>query len=104
MFFTGDTLYPDQLAEEIQRILVQFSDIGDEQVERMKRKKIGSFLRSLNSLEYIANQFTRYAFDQMSLFDVVEALQSLTSDDIKAVARECFVPEQFTVCQVVPKR
>lgn len=100
----GDTLYPDQLAEEIQRILVQFSDIGDEQVERMKRKKIGSFLRSLNSLEYIANQFTRYAFDQMSLFDVVEALQSLTSDDIKAVARECFVPEQFTVCQVVPKR
>ncbi|CUA80371.1 EF-P 5-aminopentanol modification-associated protein YfmH [Anoxybacillus suryakundensis] len=100
----GDTSQPDQLAEEIQRILVQFSDIEDEQVERMKRKKIGSFLRSLNSLEYIANQFTRYAFDEMSLFDVVRTLQSLTSDDIKAVARECFMHEQFTVCQVVPKR
>ncbi|MBB5356096.1 putative Zn-dependent peptidase [Anoxybacillus mongoliensis] len=100
----GDTSQPDELAKEIERILVQFSDIDDEQVERMKRKKIGSFLRSLNSLEYIANQFTRYAFDEMSLFDVVRTLQSLTSDDIKAVARECFMREQLTVCQVVPKR
>ncbi|MGJ7036110.1 EF-P 5-aminopentanol modification-associated protein YfmH [Anoxybacillus eryuanensis] len=100
----GDTSQPDELAKEIERILVQFSDIDDEKVERMKRKKIGSFLRSLNSLEYIANQFTRYAFDEMSLFDVVRTLQSLTSDDIKAVARECFMREQLTVCQVVPKR
>ncbi|KHF29589.1 Peptidase M16 inactive domain protein [Anoxybacillus sp. BCO1] len=100
----GDTSQPDQLAAEIQRILLEFDDIDDEQVERMKRKKIGTFLRSLNSLEYIANQFTRYAFDHMSLFDVVETLQSLTSDDLKTVARECFVREQFTVCQVVPKR
>ncbi|MGG6431877.1 EF-P 5-aminopentanol modification-associated protein YfmH [Anoxybacillus sp. D401a] len=100
----GDTSQPDQLATEIQRLLLEFDDIDDEQVERMKRKKIGTFLRSLNSLEYIANQFTRYAFDHMSLFDVVETLQSLTSDDLKTVARECFVREQFTVCQVVPKR
>ncbi|EMT45354.1 MULTISPECIES: EF-P 5-aminopentanol modification-associated protein YfmH [Anoxybacillus] len=100
----GDTLHPDRLAEEIQRILLQFDDIDDEQVERLKRKKIGTFLRSLNSLEYIANQFTRYAFDHMSLFDVVATLQSLTSNDLKVVARECFVQEQFTVCQVVPKK
>ncbi|MGG3938639.1 EF-P 5-aminopentanol modification-associated protein YfmH [Anoxybacillus kestanbolensis] len=100
----GDTSQPDKLAEEIQRILLQFDVIDDKQVERMKRKKIGTFLRSLNSLEYIANQFTRYAFHHMSLFDVVKTLQSLTCEDLNTVARECFVREQFAVCQVVPKR
>ncbi|MGG3842036.1 EF-P 5-aminopentanol modification-associated protein YfmH [Anoxybacillus kestanbolensis] len=100
----GDTSQPDKLAEEIQRILLQFDVIDDKQVERMKRKKIGTFLRSLNSLEYIANQFTRYAFHHMGLFDVVKTLQSLTCEDLNTVARECFVREQFAVCQVVPKR
>ncbi len=56
-------------------------------LERVKKKKIGGFLRSLNSPEYIANQFTRYAFNESSLFDALTVLESLTVQDLQEVAK-----------------
>ena len=52
-------------------------NFNEEQLERAKRKKIGAFLRTINSPEYIANQFTRYAFNDMNLFDVVPTLEKI---------------------------
>ncbi|MCZ0755395.1 EF-P 5-aminopentanol modification-associated protein YfmH [Anoxybacillus sp. J5B_2022] len=101
----GDTSNPDQLSEELKHIMLSFqeSKLTVEELERVKKKKIGSFLRALNSPEYIANQFTRYAFHETSLFDVVPVLESLTVADIAQVANECFHESQLAVCQVVPK-
>ena len=48
----------------------------EEAIERIKRKKIGFFLRALNSIEFIANQFTRYKFNDMNLFDAVPVLKN----------------------------
>ena len=61
------------------------------------------FLRAVNSPEYIANQFTRYAFNEMNLFDVVPTLERITLDEIKDCAAEFISEDRFTVCQVVPK-
>lgn len=101
----GDTSDPERLAEEMKQIILSFDDsvLTNEDLERVKKKKIGAFLRSLNSPEYIANQFTRYSFHEMSLFDVVPMLESITADDIAEVANECFNERQLAVCQVVPK-
>ena len=103
----GDTNEPDQLAETLKKMLVSAkqSDIFTlEGLERTKKKKIGTFLRAINSPEYIANQFTRYAFNEMNLFDVVPTLESITVDDVKAVIADFIEEERFTVCQVVPKQ
>ena len=45
-----------------------------------ERRKSGlvAFYGPLNSPEYIANQFTRYAFNEMDLFEVVPVLEELT--------------------------
>ena len=103
----GDTNEPDRLAETLEKMLLTAKK-GDiftsESLERTKRKKIGAFLRAINSPEYIANQFTRYAFNEMNLFDVVPTLESITVDDVKAVATDFIAEERFTVCQVVPKK
>jgi predicted Zn-dependent peptidase len=101
----GDTAEPERLADELKAIMLNSlqQSLNEQGLERVKKKKIGAFLRSLNSPEYIANQFTRYAFNQMSLFDVVPTLESLALEDIKRAAEECFNESQFTVCQVVPK-
>ncbi len=64
------------------------------------KKKIGSFLRSLNSPEYIANQFTRYQFNEMNLFEIVPTLEALSLEELKAALEEHFQFERFTVCQV----
>lgn len=100
----SDTNDPDTFAERIQSILLEAKDsLSKEALERAKKKRIGGFLRAINSQEYIANQFTRYAFNEMNFFDVVSVLEALTFSDIQNVAREFMKAERMTVCQVVPK-
>ncbi|MFE8695116.1 EF-P 5-aminopentanol modification-associated protein YfmH [Cytobacillus sp. FJAT-53684] len=101
----GDTSNPDLLAQKLQAILMEAKGtITTESLERTKKKKIGAFLRAVNSPEYIANQFTRYAFNEMNLFDVVPTLESITLADIEKAANELIAEDRFTVCQVVPKK
>ncbi len=103
----GDTSDPDKLAESLRAVLLKVKEKGiitKESLERTKKKKIGGFLRAINSPEYIANQFTRYAFNEMNLFDVVSTLESITLEDIEKVGSEFISEERLTVCQVVPKK
>ncbi|GLB59280.1 EF-P 5-aminopentanol modification-associated protein YfmH [Cytobacillus sp. NCCP-133] len=103
----GDTNDPERLAEVLQKMLLDAKAkgaISQETLERTKKKKIGAFLRAVNSPEYIANQFTRYAFNEMDLFDVVPTLESITLNDVKNAAVDLISEDRFTVCQVVPKK
>jgi predicted Zn-dependent peptidase len=103
----GDTGEPDKLADKLEKMLLDAKNentFSEEQLDRAKKKKIGTFLRAVNSPEYIANQFTRYAFNDMNLFDVVPTLEMITLKDVLRVASEVLSKERFSVCQVVPKR
>ncbi|WP_400247324.1 M16 family metallopeptidase [Niallia sp. JL1B1071] len=101
----GDTSDPDRLEAAIKEILMKAktSDFASETLERTKKKKIGAFLRAINSPEYIANQFTRYAFNEMNLFDVVPTVEEITVEDIKNAATKLLEKDRITTCQVVPK-
>ncbi|CRK80456.1 EF-P 5-aminopentanol modification-associated protein YfmH [Neobacillus massiliamazoniensis] len=103
----GDTRDADKLADTLKKMLFEAKNgnsISEEKLEGAKRKKIGAFLRAINSPEYIANQFTRYAFNEMNLFDVVPTLEGITLKDVQALAAEVISEERFSVCQVVPKK
>ncbi|MFC5463700.1 EF-P 5-aminopentanol modification-associated protein YfmH [Lederbergia graminis] len=103
----SDSAQPDVFAEKIQSILLEAIDgkhLTEEALERTRKKKIGNFLRAINSQEYIANQFTRYSFNEMNFFDVVPVLEELTFADILEVANKFIDESQMTVCQVVPKK
>ncbi|MCT2343957.1 insulinase family protein [Niallia taxi] len=101
----GDTGKPDELADRIQKILLEAKSttIQEDTLERTKKKRIGAFLRAVNSPEYIANQFTRYSFNGMNLFDVVGTMEQITVEDIQAAAQRFIDENRMTVCQVVPK-
>ncbi|PLT34148.1 EF-P 5-aminopentanol modification-associated protein YfmH [Bacillus sp. V5-8f] len=102
----GDSAKPEELTDRLKTMLEKAKSgqgITYETVARTIKKKIGSFLRSLNSPEYIANQFTRYAFNEMDLFDVVPALEKITSQDVREAAVHLIDDERITVCQVLPK-
>ena len=100
----GDTGKPDELADRIQKILLEAKSttIQEDTLERTKKKRIGAFLRAVNSPEYIANQFTRYSFNGMNLFDVVGTMEQITVEDIQAAAQRFIDENRMTVCQVVP--
>ncbi len=102
----GDTRDPDLLAQKITDYLLEAKSgvfITEDMISRTKKKKIGSFLQSLNSMEYIANNFTRYSFHNASLFDIVPVLEGITLEDVRKAAGDLFDEERITVCQVVPK-
>ncbi|MDM5327913.1 pitrilysin family protein [Neobacillus sp. CF12] len=103
----GDTENPEKLTDQLKDMLFQAKNgttFTEEQLDRAKKKKIGGFLRAVNSPEYIANQFTRYAFNDMNLFDVVPTLEKITLNDVKTMASEVISEERFSVCQVIPKK
>ncbi len=102
---SSDSNEPDQLAKRIKEQLAIAATgelFTEKAVNRIKRKKIGFFLRALNSLEFIANQFTRYCFNDMDLFEVVPTLESLTVDDVKEAFQAILGEEQQTVFKIVP--
>lgn len=101
----SDSEQPDQLVSAIKEKLAQAEQANlftTEDVERIKRKKIGFFLRALNSIEFIANQFTRYKFNDMNLFDVVPALEKLTVEDITEAFKTVQGVNQQTVFTILP--
>ncbi|WP_042472052.1 EF-P 5-aminopentanol modification-associated protein YfmH [Bacillus ndiopicus] len=85
------------LAEAEKQVLFTTTD-----VERIKRKRIGFFLRALNSVEFIANQFTRYKFNDMNLFDAVPMLETITVEDIVEAFKTIQGEEQQTVFKILP--
>ncbi|MFS8650841.1 MAG: pitrilysin family protein [Caldibacillus sp.] len=105
--FGGDTRKPDELAEAIIEILLQAKNgetLLPEHLERMKKKKIGYFLRAFNSPEFIANQFTRYAFNDMDLFQVVPMLEKITFNDVKDLAESFIDESRISICQILPQK
>jgi predicted Zn-dependent peptidase len=102
----GDTRDPDELEKQLFTMIEEFKQqpFDVEAIKRAKKKKIGSFLQALNAPEFIANQFTRYQFNGMNLFDVVPVLENLSTDTFKEVLEEHFDQACFTVCQVKPRK
>ncbi|MCM3356868.1 pitrilysin family protein [Psychrobacillus sp. MER TA 171] len=103
----SDTGNPEELGQKIKETITKFATnwtLEEEDMKRITRKKIGHFLRSLNSIEYIANQFTRYKFNDMNLFDVVPALENLGVEQVKK-AFEAFKDENtHTVFKIIPSK
>lgn len=101
----SDTDNPEELEQAIKRTIKKAAEMwpfGMDELNRARRKRIGQFLRSLNSLEFMANQFTRYAFNEMDLFDVVPTLEQLTVEDLQNAFKSISGEQQQTVFTILP--
>jgi predicted Zn-dependent peptidase len=101
----GDTPDPDALIQSIQSAVTEAlaSGIGETSFERAKRKKIGGYLRMLNSPESIAGEFTRYRFRDSDMFDVITFYEQCTLEEVNARLREHFDFGQLAVSIVEQK-
>ncbi len=90
--FGGDTRSPELLLQRVREHIGQVREKGipDSDFNRIKKKKIGNFLRMLNSPEAIAHEFTKYRFRDSDLFDVLPALESVTREDVHRRMNELF--------------
>ncbi|MCB8563419.1 hypothetical protein, partial [Faecalibacillus intestinalis] len=63
------------------------TEITAENLELLKKRMMGKYLQSLNSLEYIANQFGQNHFGDVSLFDMIHVIESIQLEDIHTVRK-----------------
>lgn len=99
----GDTKDPDQLLERIRSEVDKIKATGFQATdfERARKKKMGGYLRMLNSPENIAHEFTRYQFRGADLFNVLPVYESITLDDVNRRLQEHIDWDQLAVSIVV---
>lgn len=95
-----ETPHVDTFVARITEVLERPLDIGPETLDRKKRMMKGQFLKALNSPEFIANQFSRYALTGGNMFDLPELLDAVTLEELYDTYDRLFKPDQRTVCVV----
>ena len=101
----SDTAYPTELIAAMKQVMEDASvqlPFTQEDLDRVKRRKIGFNLRALNSIEFIANQFTRYKFNDMNLFDIVPVIEELTIADVEQALTSITGESQQSVFTINP--
>jgi predicted Zn-dependent peptidase len=82
-FFGGDTKKPDVLFDAIKDTLALVPT--SEEIQVVQQRMLGSFIRSLHSLESLAHDITNYAVVEEDVFAAIDVIQSLTFADIKEI-------------------
>ncbi|UXV36666.1 EF-P 5-aminopentanol modification-associated protein YfmH [Staphylococcus simulans] len=87
---TSSTPDPDKLKSLLlDELKAKVGNLEDEEAfELLKKQFIGEFISSLNSPEYIANQYTKLYFEGVSLFNVLDIVDSITLESINEAAEK----------------
>lgn len=101
----GDAKDPDLQESKIKETLENAIQTGfnEADLELIKRKKMGQFLRSLNSPEFIANQFSQYIFEEASLFDILPMIEAVTVADVENFLKRIYLEDRVTTFQIIPE-
>ncbi|MGG5359594.1 MULTISPECIES: EF-P 5-aminopentanol modification-associated protein YfmH [unclassified Enterococcus] len=104
--FSGDTKEPERAAQKVKEILLGFAEdpeVNEENFSLMKKKMLGKYFQSLNSIEYIANQFTQSLFGEKTLFDFPEVIESIKLEDVVKVGEAFIDGKAFSEFYMRPK-
>ncbi|MGA4513829.1 EF-P 5-aminopentanol modification-associated protein YfmH [Staphylococcus caledonicus] len=87
---TSATQQPDKLKEvllsEIQKYRGNLQD--EEAFNLLKKQFIGEFISSLNSPEYIANQYAKLYFEGVSVFEMLDIIENITLESINETTKQ----------------
>lgn len=99
----SNTHHPDQFANKVKQMLLTIKDVtfSFEELERMKKKKIGQLLRAMNSVEFIANQSIHYYTFGVDFFEMIPSIQALTLEETNAFVQNWITEDQLAVCKII---
>ena len=103
---TADTEKPEQVSKVLQEALKSYKidkDFEKENLEILKRETLGDYYKSLNSLDYIANQFSSNIYGDINFFDLPEILSELTLEKISRHAEKFVANMQIVDFIIYPK-
>lgn len=99
----GDTQDPKTLAREIETVLfnLPLSDLTEERLAILKKKRLGRLFNALNSTEFIANHYDEG--EGVVLFDCPALIESMTLSEVKAALNLLIDHESLSHVYMWPK-
>ncbi|GAA0612020.1 pitrilysin family protein [Virgibacillus siamensis] len=99
----GNTHKPDVFANRVKELLqsTNRAEFTNKEIDRMKKKKIGQVLRSMNSLEFIANKYIHYQNVGIDFFELIPFIQELTADQFNEFVNQWIRDDRLAVCKIM---
>ncbi|MGK7946867.1 MAG: M16 family metallopeptidase [Microcystaceae cyanobacterium] len=91
--------------QEIERLKTE--PVSDQELERVKNQIRASILRSLDSNLGMARSLVEYEVktgDWRNIFQQVDAIEQVTSEDIQRIAQETFIQENRTIGRLISEK
>lgn len=100
-----NSLEPEKFVEKMQACLIDAVEmtLDEKTFAMMKKKMIGEMLRGMNSLEYIANQFTHYHFLDIDFLTIHRIVEEITLDEAHAFLRQWMDEKHLASIIIRPK-
>ncbi|KXZ39540.1 Predicted Zn-dependent peptidase [Alkalithermobacter thermoalcaliphilus JW-YL-7 = DSM 7308] len=101
----GESKDPKKVKDIIFEYIQKYRKEGldEESFNRSKRKKIGKFLKSFDSIEFIANNFISYHFKGINITDYLEAVKNIKFEDVINRFNNHFTEENCVISIINPK-
>ncbi|WP_131026012.1 EF-P 5-aminopentanol modification-associated protein YfmH, partial [Clostridioides difficile] len=95
----GDSKEPKKVKEIILDYIEKSKKEGlsKEEFERTKKKKIGSFIKCFDSINFIGNSFISYVFKDINLLDYLDIIKDITFEEVEERLKEHFKEEYCVI-------
>ena len=102
---SGDSLQAERVLEEVLQTaeIARKDGIGDNDFARHIRLVKSSFIRGLNSVEFIARAWTEAHQKGYALYDYFTLCDTITPQDINDYIRAVYTEEQYVTSVILPK-
>ena len=90
--FSGASKDVQTVCDEIMKTIENIKAVGvdKESFERIRKKQLGRYLRSFNSVSTISGMQADFYLKGFSIFDIAEVMENMRIDDINNRVNECF--------------
>lgn len=95
---SSDTEKPEAFEGKIKEMLLRTKSLQLDEAtfDVMKKRKMGEYLRSLNSLEHITNQYLHYYFADFDYFNFLQLMESITVNDMNNYFKNWISEDRIT--------
>lgn len=101
----GHTNDPDRLHEVLQTgLLKKMGNIKKNELERVRKRMIGDYITSFDSMKVTSQNFVSYYFKDMNLFSELKLLSEITLEELEQRFKEQFDYQYHAVSIVYPEQ
>lgn len=107
LLFVMSTNQVEESIEAVKDILFNYKEspeLNARHLETIKKRMTGNNIKSLNSIEYMANQLTTIYGKDKSNFDYLPIIETITMDDIMQVAEKYIDENRLAIYVLKPKQ